>query len=265
MVVRYGYRPFRHPPSRPIRGWGDIHPLFGDTFHLLDGRVVHRGEPLPPDSGPVLPGVLRQRPAYGGELIPVTAHGSSLFNLLTAKDWKAVRVPLIEAQNQVCEACGRRQKKGLEAHEIWEYHVPEYGKQGIQRLQSIKILCNRCHAMYHLALARRQGRFDEVFFRLMALQRWDHLGAEQFLSDIDRRQELHNRFSWTLDLSVVPLDVLHIQEAKWSVHPQRPRILSRPNPFEAGKWIYTGILGKAWMLGDTHYAAIPSPLQGQAA
>ncbi|MCY0871530.1 MAG: hypothetical protein OWQ56_02245, partial [Acidithiobacillus caldus] len=68
--------------------------------------MVHRGEPLPPDSGPVLPGVLRQRPAYGGELIPVTAHGSSLFNLLTAKDWKAVRVPLIEAQNQVCEACG---------------------------------------------------------------------------------------------------------------------------------------------------------------
>lgn len=262
--MRYFYTPFPHPVSPPIRGWGDISPLFGETFHLLDGRVVHRGEPLPPDSASVLPGVLRQRPIYGGELIPVTSHGSSLCNLLTKKDWDSIRLPLIEANNHVCEACGFRQNKGLEAHEIWEYHVPEYGKQGVQRLREIKILCKRCHSMYHLAFAHLHGKFEEVFSRLCALQRWDQRSADWFMAEVERRRDLFNGYSWTLDLSIAEIDLLHINN-KWSTESQNPRILCRPSLYEDGKWIHTGILGKPWIIGSQTYEAIASPLRDQAA
>lgn len=262
--MRYRHYPFPYPPSLPIRGWGDIDPMFGDTFHLLDGRVVHRGEPLPSDAGPVLPGVLRQQPQFGGDHIPVSAHGSSLCNLLTAKDWAAIRKPRIEAQNHVCEACGRHQNKGLEAHEIWEYHLPEYGKQGIQRLQQIKILCKRCHMMYHLAFANVQGRFEEIFSRLAALQRWDQRRVDAFMAALEKRRDIHNRYSWTLDLSVTPLEILHIQPV-WGLSNQGQRVLQMPSKYYPDQMTYTGILGKSWVLHDKEYPAIESPIEQRAA
>ncbi|WP_163057718.1 hypothetical protein [Acidithiobacillus ferrooxidans] len=263
--MRYRHIPFPLPPSPPIRRWGDISPLFGNTFHLLDGRVVHRGEALPKDAGPVLPGVLRQRPAFCGDLIPVSAHGSSLYNLLTDKDWSAIRKPRIEAVHQVCQACGRRQYRYLQAHELWEYYLPGAsppgaGNQGIQRLRDIAILCKDCHAMFHLALADLQGHGDETMQRLMALHRWDTATAALFLDILHERRDRHNRFAWSLDLSIVDLDVLHIQP-KWQEHPDLPGVLQRENEYRDGMQ-YTAILGKSWVINGSKevHAAITSPL-----
>jgi hypothetical protein len=262
--MRYRHIPFPLPPSPPIQGWGDIHAMFGNTFHLLDGRVVHRGEALPKDAGPVLPGVLRRLPAFCGDLIPVSAHGSSLYNLLTDQDWSAIRKPRIEAVNQVCQACGRHQRRYLQAHELWEYHLPEYGNQGIQRLGEIAILCKDCHAMFHLALADLQGHGDETMQRLMALHRWDTATAEQFVGILHERRDRHNTFAWSLDLSIVDPDVLHIQP-KWQLHPELPGVLQRPSEHwgcsRQGGMQYTAILGKPWVLNGDLHSVIPSPLE----
>ena len=258
--MRYRHLPFSHPPSPPIRGWGDIHPMFGNTFHLLDGRVVHRGGALPRDAGPVLPGVLRRHPVFCGDLIPVSAHGCSLCNLLTDKDWQAVRKPRIEAVHQVCQACGRHQRRYIQAHELWEYHLPEIGNQGIQRLGDIAVLCKDCHAMFHLALAELQGHYEETMQRLMALHRWDTETAAWFLGILEERRNRHNTFAWSLDLSIVDLPVLHIQPV-WQVHPDHPGVLQQWNQ-HWGEMHYTAILGKPWILDGVEHPAIASPLEG---
>jgi hypothetical protein len=257
--MRYRHIPFPLPPSPPIRGWGDIHSIFGNTFHLLDGRVIHRGEVLPKDAVTVLPGVLRQRPVFCGDLIPVSAHGSSLYNLLTDKDWSAIRKPLIETVNQVCQACSRHQRRYLQAHELWEYHLPETGNQGIQRLGEIAILCKDCHAMFHLALADLQGHGEETMQRLMALHRWNTTTAALFLDIMNERRDCHNTFAWSLDLSIVDLDVLHIQP-KWQCHPELPNVLQRPSEHWGGMQ-YTAILGKPWIHEGELHPAIVSPLE----
>ena len=257
--MRYRECKFPLPPSPPIRGWADIHPIFGNTFHLLDGRVVHRGEPLPPDSASVLPGVLRQRPAFCGDLIPVSAHGSSLYNLLVPDDWAAIRKPRIESVSHVCQACGRRQFKYLQAHELWEYAMPEYGNQGIQRLDEIAILCKDCHAMFHLALADLHGHYEETMQRLMALHRWSTESASVFLRTLEERRDQHNTFAWSLDLSLVDLDVLRIN-SKWETHPEQPHVLQRPSEHWGGMQ-YTAILGKPWVLKGVEHPAIASPLK----
>jgi hypothetical protein len=239
--------------------------MFGNTFHLLDGRVIHRGEVLPKDAVTVLPGVLRQRPVFCGDLIPVSAHGSSLYNLLTDKDWSAIRKPRIETVNQVCQACGRHQRRYLQAHELWEYYLPETGNQGIQRLGEIAILCKDCHAMFHLALADLQGHGEETMQRLMALQRWDTATAALFLDIMNERRDCHNTFAWSLDLSIVDMDVLHIQP-KWQCHPELPNVLQRPSEHwgcsRQGGMQYTAILGKSWVLDGMEHPAIASPLEG---
>ncbi|WP_414041584.1 hypothetical protein ACJU26_05865 [Acidithiobacillus sp. M4-SHS-6] len=257
--MRYRHVPFPYPPSPPIRGWGDIHSLFGNSFHLLDGRVIHRGEPLPQDAGSVLPGVLRQHPVFCGDLIPKSSHGSSLCNLLTAKDWSAIRKPLIEKVNHVCQSCGRHQKRYLEAHELWEYHLPEFGNQGIQRLKGIVILCKDCHAMFHLAFAHIQGHYEKTMQRLMALHRWDTEAASRFLDNLNDRYDRYSTFAWSLDLSNAALDTLHVQPA-WREHPNRPGVLQRPSKYRDGMQ-YTAILGKPWVLDGVAHSVIHSPLE----
>lgn len=257
--MSYLWTPFPLPESAPIRSWADIHPFFGDTFHLLDGQVAHRGEPLPEISDArVLPGVLQQHPRFCGDLIPISSHGSSLYNLLTSKDWSAIRKPLIQGVNHVCTACGRRQYRYLQAHEIWEYHLPVQGNQAIQRLAEIKILCKDCHAMYHLALARIKNHFEETFQRLMLLHRWDTEKGAVFNSRMHNRAETLNRYHWSLDLSRASLDTLHI-DAKWSAHPELPRVLQAPDVYRGGMH-YTAIFGKAYVLAGKQVPAIPSPL-----
>ncbi|MBU2755228.1 hypothetical protein HFU84_08520 [Acidithiobacillus sp. CV18-2] len=260
--MRYFWTPFPFPQSPPITGWADIDPLFGNHFTLGDGRVVHRGEKIPVlEKASDLPGVLRQRPQFCGDLIPVSAHGTSLASLLAKKDWDAIRKPLIEERSNSCEACGRRQKSGLNAHEIWEYHLPEHGSHGIQRLAQIKILCHQCHMMFHLAFANLQGKWDETVDRLMRLHRWDEDRFEAFGRFVEARRDTFNRYSWVLDLSIVQsVDTLHLDKV-WSLHPELDRVICAPGKYEGQGTRYAAILGKPWVIADRQFPAYPSPLQ----
>ncbi|MBN6739031.1 hypothetical protein JKG47_00440 [Acidithiobacillus sp. MC6.1] len=264
--MHYLWTPFPFPRSSPIRSWADIDPLFGNHFTLGDGRVVHRGERIPDDVVPSdLPGVLRQRPQFCGDLIPVSAHGTSLASLLTKKDWDAIRKPLIENRSYTCEACGRRQSKGLNAHEIWEYHLPERSKQGcsrqgVQRLAEIKILCHKCHIMYHLAFAGLKGQWEETIDRLMCLHRWDTSRTETFLGAVDARKDSFNLYSWILDLSIVQtVDTLHV-DTSWSLHPELDKVMCAPGTYEGQGTRYASILGKPWVVADRQFPLQPSPL-----
>jgi hypothetical protein len=98
--------------------WNDVHIMFGDAFRSLDGDIIFRGD---------FPEYISRRPAVidsdrtvTGDLIPETAWGSSLANLLAPASWAALRNAAIEMNHRVCELCGT-QIDALKAHEVWEY------------------------------------------------------------------------------------------------------------------------------------------------
>lgn len=106
----------------------------------IGAPVIRRGSQInfrAPDS--VLPFVAKGTVVPScGDSIPATSWGSNLRNLLIPDQWEKLRRSTFARTGGHCEICGFW--KGLECHELWEYHEPAPGLPetvcGVQRLGS---------------------------------------------------------------------------------------------------------------------------------
>lgn len=184
------------------------------------------------------------------EMIPQTAFGASLKNLLTPNAWKAVRTRAYAAAGHVCQVCGSAHG-AVECHEVWEYHTPASEEVwGVQTLKALLCLCKDCHAMFHPGLANLSGKSAEVAERTRLVNAWSISEYQQFSRWCNALHAFRSKFDWLLDLSEIPqLGTLEI-DPKWSVDEDR-QCLS----FHNGKLgiVRTALLGSTWVREGVGY------------
>jgi hypothetical protein len=223
----------------PLKGWQDVHPMFGDRFFDLDGNRIERGQQFNPAAAR-LPAVISNAKTVVGDLIPSSSWGSSLANLLTKKSWDGLRLPLIQTNHNICELCGHRFGT-LDAHEIWTYHFPpehEWEQRnsawifGTQKLEGLMAICSPCHRCFHLGKADVDGVLDRTLNRLAALNCWHGTTIERYRDTLSARYDLTNQICWALDLSWVrhPDGGITVRRP-WKSHEEDARLLTAPNKF----------------------------------
>ena len=147
------------------------------------------------------------------EMIPASAFGASLHNLLTPVCWKSFRRPAFLAAGYVCEVCG--DAGAVEAHEVWTYHAGDRPGWGTQKLERLLCLCRACHEVFHPGLANLRGRLGVVRGRIALINDWHEADLSAWAAIADRDFLRRSRLSWTMDLSNFsafgPLDI----QARW--------------------------------------------------
>ena len=179
---------------------------FTHRLMTLEGSPVDDHEDVEDE---LLPIALSGSRFAAADLIPKTTWGASLSNMLTDTSWQGIRHRYIDAVHGVCVACGTILNPP-NAHELWDFYLPcdeigngDLGRQGIQRLSEVLILCPECHAMFHLGRAQIESFFDEAEARLMAVNGWDLPTCRRYESIIFERFKQHSFLKWTLDLSLL--------------------------------------------------------------
>lgn len=148
--------------------------------------------------GQALPGEDRE---FGGnafyvDLVPVSAHFTSLRTCLTPPDWKAISQYVIQRAGRKCEICGSEEK--LEAHERWRFNT-ETQRQDVARLLCV---CKKCHLGIHHSLAGIIGMRREIDAHIMVVTGWDE---ETLSAHVKERAGIHGQLSkqkYVVDLSM---------------------------------------------------------------
>ena len=194
----------------PLTGWSQVAPMFGSAFRTSDGRTIRRHDRF--EINDRLPALLHPTRVVQGDLIPRTSWGASLSNLLTKKSWDALRHPLIAQQSNACELCGTADLHRFDVHEVWCYRMPaietmrwaaERGALafGVQALEGLMVLCQKCHACFHLGFAQSQGHLPAVLGRLRALNRWSKAEVDTYVRTVFQRHGVHSQAHWLLDFA----------------------------------------------------------------
>jgi len=132
------------------------------------------------------------------ELIPKTAWGSNVRDLLSPKEWKALRDQVCNKANNVCEICGGFGPKHLtECHEIFEYD----DKNHIQTLTGMISLCPPCHMVKHIGFAHSQGRYSEALFHFMKINDLKKRPAEEYIGEAFELWQERSQHQWITNLS----------------------------------------------------------------
>ena len=158
------------------------------------------------------------------DLIPSSSWGGSLANLLTRESWQMIRAPHIIRTGGRCQICAERPNRSPDCHEIWAYSMPPAGASptgaGMQRLISIITVCEPCHEMFHLGLARSRGRGKAAEGRLMETNFWSRKTFAAFDAEARRLFTERSTRQWVLDVTL--LDAWHIplvvDHARWTLH-----------------------------------------------
>lgn len=196
----------------PVVGWDKLdRATLPSTIHDLDGNVIPWGSPL--RSKMRLPVIFRNA-ILCGDLIPATAWGSSLANMLTKSCWDQLRMPVIERNSGVCEYCGMLVGRSLEIHEIWEYSnlasTEELGRVpegqiyfGRQKLRGFVGVCSDCHMCFHLGLAKVKNKLGDALHRLAVLNGWTAEYVDSYYSTIGERWNRLSDHHWIQDVGLV--------------------------------------------------------------
>jgi hypothetical protein len=236
-----------------IADWDDVDAMFGDVLCSLDGQIAFRGDY--PEHFIRRPAVLDNERTVTGDLIPETAWGASLANLLAPSSWAALRVPLVKQNHNVCELCGL-QINALEVHEVWEYDFPsedeiarreEVTVFGVQRLRGLMTVCPDCHLCFHLGYANSHGRLSETLNRLGALNNWSRAEVEEYDRTVIARWQRASEIHWMLDFAniVHPSGGLTVTRS-WRPHPEDANFLVYVNRF--GNENVTALLNIPWRI-----------------
>jgi hypothetical protein len=92
------------------------------------------------------------------ELVPKTAWGGNLRQVLSSAQWDTIRKAVFGRDNHRCLYCQR--STNLHCHEVWHYNDETHE----QTLQELETVCSMCHHIKHFGYA-------EVLFRQKTLDK----------------------------------------------------------------------------------------------
>ncbi|WP_173049960.1 hypothetical protein [Bosea sp. ANAM02] len=152
------------------------------------------------------------------EMIPESAFGASLTNLLTEAAWKEIRQHAYRAAGHVCQCCGESSGP-LECHEVWSFD-DEPGADGWcrQTLRHLLSLCHECHELFHPGLASVRRRSDAVIERIKAVNEWTPNEQAIAAQHNNRLFFERSRKRWALDLSILEADDPLPLKSNWSLN-----------------------------------------------
>ena len=133
------------------------------------------------------------------ELVPSSCWYANVRNNVAAPIWNAIRKKVYAMAGHKCEICGTANVK-LECHEIWDYNDVTF----IQKLVKMIALCNNCHTVKHIRLARIKGWEERA---LKHLAKINNITLEDAKLYVEAQFEIWSKRSthdWTLN--IVALD-----------------------------------------------------------
>jgi len=151
-------------------------------------------------------------------MMPDFSWFSSIARMVQEDSWNRVVADAWRSE-RVCHDCGSVpfRPARLEGWEQWSQHEPSS-----RRLDAIRILCPACLETRDMGLARREGRFDRVFARLMVLNRIDpRQEGGHYLAAMEAARPVASSSSVRIDLSALAGAVLHMREGITSPAPGR--------------------------------------------
>lgn len=198
---------------------------------------------------------LREAHKWSFQDIPRKASGKNLRNVFVDKVWNEIRSNLVYKRGGRCVICGARgghllenvyTDKGrgkktsqtVECHENWSWTIWDVKAEiGVQKLESIDLLCHDCHMMFHEETAIGHARDvaggakkvrEYLFDRRLSVSGMSPDALEaQLAAENQERQDFDEMVdTWVLDLSHLnQLEDLHwgtaamVDDQKYDVRP----------------------------------------------
>jgi hypothetical protein len=133
-------------------------------------------------------------------MVPQTLWGKNLRNLLSKEDWDIVRRHAYAEAGNRCRVCGGRGPKWpVEADEAWDYDDATL----THTLKGVIALCPDCHGVQHWGKTMVDGREEEAFAKMMAVNRWSRATAEKVVVLAFEQWEQRSTHTWRSDYSWV--------------------------------------------------------------
>jgi hypothetical protein len=137
------------------------------------------------------------------ELVPATAWGANLRDVLTRQGWDALRRHVFAQFGNRCAICGAGGR--LHCHEVWRYDDARH----VQTLEGCLALCALCHHVKHLGMAHtlaEQGKLDyeRVVRHFMEVNGCDRATFERHRAAAFAQFEERSRHEWTTDFGFAP-------------------------------------------------------------
>jgi hypothetical protein len=132
---------------------------------------------------------LRIRP----ELVPEPLWGRSGSNLLSRKDWGAIRIPELEKARHCCAVCSIP-GPGLICHEQWAYD----DDLRTATLSGFEVHCKSCDLVTHMGRAMSHGMGDQAIAQFCLINKATPSEAERVYQEAFRLWQKRSRATWSL-------------------------------------------------------------------
>lgn len=134
------------------------------------------------------------------ELVPSTCWFSNVRSAISEGRWKILQGVFFKRANYLCEICGERGPHWpVELHERWLYVENELSNT--QKLVGLQALCPGCHEVKHIGLATLNGKKDAAVERLMRINGWRMLHAEDYITNAMELWARRSKKVWQFDLA----------------------------------------------------------------
>jgi hypothetical protein len=132
------------------------------------------------------------------ELVPQSCWYSNVREIVSSKQWDAIRKKVYFDANDHCEVCGGQGKKHpVECHEIWAYD----DETNIQKLTKFIALCPLCHEVVHMGLAEVRGSGKRALKRFADINGISYSIAQKIRDSVFTQWQLRSNLKWKLDVS----------------------------------------------------------------
>lgn len=127
------------------------------------------------------------------ELIPFKMHYKNVRAVLSDADWRNLAKLIYKESHYKCDICGAKDK--LECHEVWNFN----DKKLTQTLVGLTTLCNDCHRVKHIGLARKMGHFQDTLDHMCKVNQISKRYAKKVI-DMHEKEVARRNKDYTLDL-----------------------------------------------------------------
>lgn len=135
------------------------------------------------------------------ELVPCTCWYKNVREEVSSDQWRDIRRIVCDGAGNKCQVCGWQAsaRHPLHCHEVWSYHE----RTSVQRLEGFIALCDFCHEVKHIGLARTKGRGRAAIAHLARVNGWSWRRATDYVNRCFDEYDARSQREWRQDLTIL--------------------------------------------------------------